>query len=32
MHVHTFEDTKKPKHDDTIPMSMLDVVVDIANG
>ena len=32
MYMHTFVDTKKPKHDNTIPMSMLDVVVDIANG
>ena len=30
--MHTFEDTKKPKHNDTIPMSTPDVVVDIANG
>jgi hypothetical protein len=31
LHVRTFEDAKEPKHNNTILVSMLDVIVDVSN-
>ena len=32
LHVRTFDDAKKPKHNNAIPVGMPDVVVDVSNG
>jgi hypothetical protein len=32
LHVHTFENAKEPKHNNTILVSTPDVVVDVSNG
>jgi hypothetical protein len=31
LHMYTFEDAKKPKHNNTIPVSTPDVIVDVSN-